>query len=156
MTSLETPLDRITRISLVVRDQEEAKTWYVEKLGFQVREDEEFAVGEPEEEGQAPPKGRWLTVAPPGQSELEVVLEPLEWGLAGDDPKDKQAVVGRNGFVIETDDCRACVDELRKRGVTILEEAVDLPWGVSAVIEDLYGNRHNVLEPTPPEPIEHM
>lgn len=152
----ETRLDRVSHVTLVVRDQEKAKEWYVRMLGFEVRADETFAIGEPEEEGEAPPTGRWLTVAPPGQEELEVILEPLEWGLAGDDPEEKEAVVGHNGFVIETDDCRAAVEELESRGVKVVGEVVELPWGVSAVIEDLYGNRHNVLEPTPVEPMEHM
>lgn len=132
-------IDRISHVSLVVRDQEEALAWYREKLGFEVVTNEAFPGGE----------GRWITIAPPAQTELEVVLEPLAWGLAGDDPEEKEHVIGRSGFVFTVDDMDATVKELRARGVTIVSEPEEVPWGLSALIEDLYGNTHNLVEPKP-------
>lgn len=132
-------IDRISHVSLVVRDQEEALAWYQGKLGFDVVANEEFPGGD----------GRWITIAPPAQTELEVVLEPLSWGLAGDDPEDKENVIGRNGFVFSVDDMDATVKELRAQGVTIVSEPEEVPWGLSALIEDLYGNTHNLVEPKP-------
>lgn len=132
-------LNRISHVSLVVRDQQEALDWYTEKFGFEILADQEMQDQE----------GRWLTVAPPGQAELEVLLEPLEWGLAGDDPEGKEALLGRNGFVFGVDDCEATVDELRSRGVEIVQEPQEVPWGVSALVEDLYGNVHNLVQPKP-------
>lgn len=132
-------LNRVSHVSIVVRDQQEALDWFTEKLGFDVVADE------PMEERE----GRWLTVAPPAQAELEILLEPLGWGLAGDDPEDKEAVIGRNGLVFGVDDCRATASELRDRGVDIVSEPEELPWGISALFEDLYGNVHNIVEPYP-------
>lgn len=132
-------LERISHVSLVVRDQQEALEWYTDKLGFEVLADDEVPGGE----------GRWLTIAPPGQAELEVVLEPLEWGLAGDDPAAKEAVIGRNGFVFAVDNLEVTIDQLRENGVTIVSEPEEVPWGISALIEDLYGNVHNLVEPRP-------
>lgn len=132
-------LNRVSHVPIVVRDQQEALDWYTDKLGFEVMTDQ------PMPEGQ----GRWLTVAPPGQAELEIILEPLEWGLAGDDPDTKETVIGRNGLVFSVDDCEATVDELRERGVEIISEPEEVPWGISALIADLYGNVHNLVEPEP-------
>lgn len=133
-------LNRVSHVSLVVRDQDEALGWYRDKLGFEVCVDETL------EDGR-----RWLTVAPPSQAELEILLEPLDWGLGGGDPEAKEALVGRNGFVFGVDDCRSTVEELSNRGVEILQQPEEGPQGVSALIADLYGNVHNLLEPSPPD-----
>lgn len=134
-------IERLSHVSLVVRDQQEALDWYIEKLGFEVQADDPFPSGE----------GRWLTIAPPGQTELEIVLEPLDWGLAGDDPSEKETVIGRNGFVFAVDDIDLTISTLRDNGVTIVSEPEEVPWGVSALIEDLYGNVHNLVEPEAPD-----
>jgi catechol 2,3-dioxygenase-like lactoylglutathione lyase family enzyme len=132
-------LNRVSHVSIVVRDQQEALEWYTEKLGFEAVADEAM-------EGR---EGRWLTIAPPAQAELEILLEPLTWGLGGDDPEDKEELLGRNGVVFGADDCAATVEELRGEGVEIVSEPEELPWGISALFEDLYGNVHNVVEPHP-------
>lgn len=129
--------DRISHVSLVVPDQTRARDWYVDKLDFEVRMDQPF----PDQ-----PEIQWITVGLPGQ-DLQVTLEPLGWGLAGDDPEEKEAMIGRQGFVIQVDACRDRVEELRDRGVHVVEGPIEMPWGISAVIEDLYGNTHNLLEP---------
>lgn len=133
-------LERISHVSLVVRDQQEALDWYTSKLGFELRSDDEMPQG-----------GRWITIAPPGQTEVEIVLEPLDWGLSGDDPEAKEAVIGRNGFVFAVDDIDGTIRQLRDDGVTIVSEPEEVPWGYSALIEDLYGNVHNLVEPKAPD-----
>jgi catechol 2,3-dioxygenase-like lactoylglutathione lyase family enzyme len=58
-------LDAMSHVGVWVRDQDEAKAFYSEKLGFEVREDatlDEFG------------GYRWLTVGPPGQPELNLIL----------------------------------------------------------------------------------
>lgn len=131
-------LNRVSHVSIVVRDQQEALDWFTEKLGFEILADEPMADRE----------GRWLTVAPPAQAELEILLEPVT-GLAGDDAEDKEAVIGRNGLVFGVDDCHTTVKDLRKRGVEIVQEPEEAPWGVSALFADLYGNVHTIVEPHP-------
>ena len=49
-------------------------------------------------------------------------------------------------LVLSTADCRATVAELESRGVTVTEEPEELPWGVSAMIADPYGNEFNVMQ----------
>lgn len=131
-------MDKITHVSLVVRDQQEALTWYMEKLGWKVVADMPFPGGMP---------GRWITVAPPGQAELEVVLQAAEWDESGGGGSGEDLVGKGPGFVIVTDDCRREAAELASRGVTIVSEPEEMPWGISAVFLDLYGHSHNLLQP---------
>ncbi len=132
-------MTRVTHISLLVRDQQEALDWYTQKLGFEVRMDSPFPGSE----------GRWITIAPKGQDGLEIVLEPPEWGLS-DDPQAKLQMVGKvPGWVIATDDCRRDYDVFTSRGVKFVSPPEELAWGVSAVFVDLYGTQHNLLEPRP-------
>lgn len=134
-------LERVSHVSLVVRDQQEALDWYTDKLGFEVCANDPFPEGE----------GRWITIAPPAQTELEIVLEPLDWGLGGDDPDEKASMIGRNGFVFAVDTLDDTIKALRDRGVEIVSEPEEVPWGYSALIEDLYGNTHNLVEPKVPD-----
>lgn len=130
-------INKVTHISLLVRDQEEALQWYMEKLDFEKRADDPFPGGE----------GRWLTVAPQGQQELEIVLQPPEWGLSSDAESRAQMIGKTPGWVLISDDCRQDYETLEARGVNFVSPPEELPWGVSAVFEDLYGNQHNLLEP---------
>lgn len=132
-------LNRVSHVSIVVRDQQEALDWYTGKLGFEVLADETMDDRD----------GRWLTVAPPAQAELEILLEPLSWGPGGQEREDREEMLGRNGFVFGVDDCATTVEELREEGVEIVSEPEELPWGVSARFEDLYGNVHTIVEPRP-------
>jgi predicted enzyme related to lactoylglutathione lyase len=51
------------------------------------------------------------------------------------------------GWVITTDDCRQDYEAFKSRGVKFVSPPEELPWGISAVFEDLYGHQHNLLEP---------
>jgi catechol 2,3-dioxygenase-like lactoylglutathione lyase family enzyme len=129
-------IKQITHVSLIVRDQQEALDWYISKLDFEKRSDDPFPEGE----------GRWITVAPTGQSEIEVVLEPPEWGLGGDAEAKRQLVGKMPGFVLMSDDCRGDYETFSARGVKFVSPPEEMPWGISAVFEDLYGHQHNILE----------
>ncbi len=61
-------ITRLSHATIYVRDQNKAYDVYVNKLGFKVRTDQQILGGM-----------RWLTVIPPAQSDLEIVLaEPAE------------------------------------------------------------------------------
>jgi catechol 2,3-dioxygenase-like lactoylglutathione lyase family enzyme len=135
-------MNKVTHVSLLVSDQQEALDWYTEKLGWKVVADMPFP-------GDMP--GRWVSIAPPGQSEIEVVLEQPEWTMQ-DNVEERAGLVGKSpGFVIATEDCRAETETLRGRGVQIISEPVEMPWGISMVFVDLYGHAHNLLQPMPME-----
>ncbi|WP_200800634.1 VOC family protein [Carboxydothermus pertinax] len=122
---------KLSHVTIFVRDQEEALAWYTDKLGFVKKEDNTFGPGM-----------RWLTVSPPNQ-EIEFVLyKPF-----GEGAEEQLKLVGKNGtWVLLTSDCRKTCEELQARGVEVISPPQEVPWGVSALFKDLYGNVYNLVE----------
>lgn len=119
------PISRFACITIAVKDQEEALQWYTEKLGFVKRVD------------RPGPGIRFLTVAPPDQTDLQVILASWFPDLIGKNPT----------AVLYTYDCRRAYETLKERGVTFTEEPETKPFGLQAVFQDLYGNNYALLQP---------
>jgi predicted enzyme related to lactoylglutathione lyase len=131
-------IQKVTHVPLLVRDQREALDWFTEKLGFVVKANDPF----PDQ-----PEHNWITVAPGEQTGFEIVLQPPLWGPGGS-PEEREQMVGKQpGFVMITEDCRGVCERLKQKGVNVVDEPMEMPWGVSALFADLYGNVHNLLEP---------
>ncbi len=132
---------KLIRVTILVRDPEEALRWYTEKLGFEKRADEKLGTN-----------SRWLTVAPQGQKDLEIVLQKPDPAFHG--PAEAGTLLGRIGqgtiWVLETDHCRRSYEELRAKGVKFSSPPEDQPWGTGALFQDLYGNPFYLLQPRPP------
>ena len=130
-------ITKVTHMTLLVQDQDEALDWYTEKLGFEIKADVPFPDN----------SARWLTITPPGQTELEIVLQPPDWGLVGD-PQTRQQMVGQTpGWVIASENCRQDYETLKAKGVEFISPPEETPWGISAIFKDLYGTHHNLVEP---------
>jgi catechol 2,3-dioxygenase-like lactoylglutathione lyase family enzyme len=134
----------ITNISLVtlyVTDQDEAKKFYCDVLGFTEGTDATLGDG-----------FRWVTVTHPDHPELEVTLmvpgPPLDEEMAG---AVRRALANgtMGGFGISTDDCRAEHERLVKLGVEFAQEPAERPYGVEAVFRDNSGNWLVMVEPRP-------
>jgi len=124
-------ITRISHLTVYVDDQDEALRWYQDNLGFEVCMDNSKVV----------PELRWLTVSPAGNRDTQIVLMPAR----NDDEKSR---VGSNLItVLNTDDCRGDMARLAANGVEIVEVPAEVPWGVSGVIRDLYGNPYNLVGP---------
>ncbi|HZV19919.1 MAG TPA: VOC family protein [Hyphomicrobiales bacterium] len=118
-------INRIACITIAVKDQDEALRWFTEKLGFEKRAD------------QPGPNLRWLSVSPPKQPDLQVVL--ASWF---------PELIGKNATpVLHTDDCRKAHEELKARGIDFTQTPQEKPYGLEAVFKDLYGNRYALVEP---------
>jgi catechol 2,3-dioxygenase-like lactoylglutathione lyase family enzyme len=129
-------IQRIGHVTVIVRDQEEALRFYTDKLGMEKREDERMG------------EFRWLTVAPPGGGTAIVLQKPGAPFQTPDEAAELLARVGQGTtWVVETDDCRKDHAAMAGKGVVFREPPSDMPWGVSAVFEDLYGNKYNLLQP---------
>lgn len=121
--------------TIFVLDQDKAKEFYTEKLGFEVRDD----VTLPELGGY-----RWLTVGPKGQPDVSLVLTAI--GAPNHDPETAEqlrSLVGKGVLgsgVLATDDCRATYAELAARGVEFIQEPAERPYGIEAVFRDDSGN----------------
>jgi catechol 2,3-dioxygenase-like lactoylglutathione lyase family enzyme len=130
---------KIIIVSLRVRDQDSARRFYEETLGFTVTEDMDLG------------EMRWLTVAPPGQPELNVLLEkpgPPFVDAESAQRMDELVAKGYGGTLFfEVDDIRATFDELVEKGVEIIQEPVERFYGIDAAFRDDSGNHIRVSQP---------
>ena len=95
---------------------------------------------------------RWLTVGPPNQRDLELVLMKLAPGGPWSDETvaQLQALLGQGGLgggVFEADDCRRTYEELRGRGVEFTSPPTERPYGVEATFKDPFGNWFSMTQP---------
>jgi predicted enzyme related to lactoylglutathione lyase len=133
---MEDTMIRIANAQLWVHDQDEALTFYTQKLGWEVRIDVTLA-----EMGNF----RWLTVGPAAQPDIAVVLMAIPGQPMLDDETAEQVrnlmAKGFAGTVfLSTDDCRASYEELKGRGVEFTEEPEERPYGIDSGFRDPSGN----------------
>jgi predicted enzyme related to lactoylglutathione lyase len=120
---------KLSHATVYVLDQDEAKAFYTEKLGFTVRNDVSM-------DGF-----RWLTVGPESQPDVDIILMP-----AGSNPESGEqmrALVSKGALgpgVLATDDCHQTYKELSAKGVEFIQEPADRPYGIEAVFRDNSGN----------------
>jgi len=138
-------ITKLSHAGVLVLDQDSAKTFYTDKLGFTLRNDVQMG----SEFGDAGGGFRWLTVSPPGQPELEFILAAPEMGHDEETARLLRELLAKGAFgggVWETDDCRKTHAELSGRGVTFLQEPAERPYGVEAVFRDDSGNWFSLTE----------
>ena len=130
-------INRLAHVTVIVRDQDEALRFYIDKLGMEKRDDRRMG------------SFRWLTVAPKG-SDVAIVLQRPSPPFQS--PEEETRMLARVGqgttWVLETDDCRKDHEAMVANGVQFESAPSELPWGISAVFVDLYGNRYNLLQPS--------
>ncbi len=127
---------RIAVAHIWVHDQQEALDFYTKKLGMEVRADVSFP-----EMGEF----RWLTVAPPGQEDVEIVLMPIpEPPVMDAETAEQVRTVMAKGFAgtvfLATDDCQKSYEELKARGVEFTEAPEQRPYGIDSGFRDPSGN----------------
>jgi catechol 2,3-dioxygenase-like lactoylglutathione lyase family enzyme len=136
-------LQGISHIGVWVHDQDEAKAFYTEKVGFEVREDATL-----EELGGY----RWLTVGPPGQPELSLILNrPGPPAFDSETADQMLALVAKGamgGGILRTEDCRATCRELEARGLELTDQPVERFYGIDATFRDPSGNLWRVVQQT--------
>lgn len=132
----------ITNVSLVtvyVKDQDEARTFYTDVLGFVEHTDVQMGDG-----------FRWVTVSHRDHPELEITLmvpgPPLDADLA-EAVRRALANGTMGGLGLRTDDCRKTYEELSAKGVEFVQPPSDRPYGVEAVLRDNSGNWLVLVEP---------
>jgi uncharacterized glyoxalase superfamily protein PhnB len=135
---------KINSAQLWVHDQDEALAFYTQKLGMEVRSDVTL-----------PEMGnfRWLTVAPPGQSDVAIVLMAIPGAPVMDEATAKQVrdlmAKGFAGTVfLSTEDVQADYEELRARGVEFVEEPEQRPYGIDSGFRDPSGNNFRLTQIT--------
>ena len=133
---------RIASTQLWVHDQDEALAFYTQKLGMEVRSDVTL-----------PEMGnfRWLTVGPPGQEDIAIVLMAIPGPPVMDAETAEQVralmAKGFTGTVfLTTDDCHAAYNELTARGLEFVEPPEERPYGIDSSFRDPSGNNIRLME----------
>jgi catechol 2,3-dioxygenase-like lactoylglutathione lyase family enzyme len=125
-------IDRIGSVSIFVSDQDRAKEFYTNTLGFELREDAPLYPGA---------SARWLSVAPPGaQTEAILYLPDENWEHY------KQTVGKSQALTLTVTDLRSLATDLKAKGVKFTQEPDVQPWGTFAQIEDSEGNTLLLVE----------
>jgi catechol 2,3-dioxygenase-like lactoylglutathione lyase family enzyme len=113
-------LSNLEVVSVPVSDQERAKAFYVDKLGFTVQVDGSFGEGM-----------RWVMLRPPGSATAITLVTWFETMPAG----------SMKGAVLGCDDLEKTLAQLGTRGVTFAEDEVqEAPWGRWKTFDDPDGN----------------
>jgi predicted enzyme related to lactoylglutathione lyase len=125
----------IANAQLWVNDQDEALAFYVDKLGWTVRED----LSPPELGGF-----RWLTVAPSAAADTSVVRmaspgEPVFSAETAGQVRDLLSKGAVGALFLTTDDVQAEYEAIKARGVDI-PEPTQQPWGIDTGFRDPSGN----------------
>jgi catechol 2,3-dioxygenase-like lactoylglutathione lyase family enzyme len=133
---------KIATAQLWVHDQDEALAFYTEKLGMEVQADVSL-----------PEMGdfRWLTVSPPGQDDMAIVLMAIPGPPMMDEETTRQVedlmAKGFAGTVfLVTDDCQADYERLKARGVEFTETPEERPYGIDSGFRDPSGNSIRLTE----------
>jgi catechol 2,3-dioxygenase-like lactoylglutathione lyase family enzyme len=125
----------ITNVSLVTvycLDQDKAKAFYIDVLGFE--ESADITMGE---------GFRWCAVRHPNHPELQLTLMLPGPPLDEDGAAFVRRQLGKGalgGVGLSVDDCRKTYEELSAKGVEFLQEPSERPYGVEAVMRDVSGN----------------
>jgi catechol 2,3-dioxygenase-like lactoylglutathione lyase family enzyme len=131
----------LMHIALVVRDYDEAITFYTQKLNFTLVED----TYQPEQDK------RWVLVAPPGMQQGGCCLL-----LARASQPEQKAFIGNQAggrvfLFLQTDDFWRDYSQMLERGIEFVREPLEASYGTVAVFKDLYGNLWDLVQMNSPQ-----
>ena len=126
-------IKKLTHATVYVLDQDRAKDFYVNKLGFECRDDARMG------------PFRWLTVGPKTQPDVRIVLMAIAPGpmlteAAAQSLRELVASGVLGGGVFTTDDLRRDYEQMRANGVEFAQPPTEEPYGFAAVFKDDSGN----------------
>ena len=124
----------IALVTLLVRDYDEAITYFTDALRFTVIEDTPLGDGK-----------RWVVVAPPDSQGASLLFAkaatPEQWTQVGNQTG------GRVFLFLHTTDFWNDYRAMQARGVRFAEEPREERYGRVVVFTDLYGNKWDLVQP---------
>lgn len=122
-------------VSLVVRDYDDALSFFVGKLDFELVEDTPV----PEQ------NKRWVVVKPPGSQGACLLLAQAST------PEQREAVGNQTGgrvfLFLYTDNFWRDYENYKAQGVEFIRPPQEQPHGIVAVFKDLCGNAWDLIQP---------
>jgi uncharacterized glyoxalase superfamily protein PhnB len=121
-------------------DPDAALGFYRDTLGFEVRNDVGY-------EGM-----RWITVGPPDQPAVNIVLHPpaADPGITDEERRTITEMMAKGTYaslVLATKDLNATFERLQGGGAEVVQEPIDQPYGVrDCAFRDPAGNMIRIQE----------
>lgn len=123
-------IDAVATVCIFVNDQDRAKAFYTEKLGFELRQDSPMG------------ESRWIAVAPE-EARTEVILYKMD-----ENWEHYRSVLGKSqALTFNVTDMTALHADLKAKGVRITQEPDPQPWGTYMMILDEDDNGLLMVEP---------
>ncbi|MBT2759197.1 VOC family protein [Mesobacillus foraminis] len=113
-------IKKIATVAVYVEDQQKAKTFWTEKVGFDVVANHPMG-----------PNAFWLEVAPKGADSC-LVIYPKSMMKGSENLK--------ASIVFQCDDIRSTYEQLKANGVEFAGEPQEMQWGTFAQFKDEDGN----------------
>ena len=123
-------IDALATVCVFVTDQDKAKAFYLDKLGFELRQDQPMG-----------PDSRWVAVAPPGAL-TQIILYKLDQNW-----EHYRGVMGKSqALTFNVPDMAAQYEDMKAKGVRITGEPDKQPWGTFMTILDQDDNALLLVE----------
>jgi len=122
-------------VAYLVRDYDEAISFFIDKLGFELLEDS------PRDNGK-----RWILVRPSGSTGTSILLAKAATPEQAETIGDQTG--GRVFLFLHTDDFQRDYKLMKSKGVEFLEEPRHEEYGIVVAFKDLYGNKWDLLQLT--------
>ncbi|MFD9734225.1 VOC family protein [Umezawaea sp. NPDC059074] len=123
---------KLSHTFVPVHDQDAALVFYRDVLGLELRTDQPFDVY------------RWLSVGPPSQPDVEIVLELVGMGRPEQDAESMRGLLAKGSLstvIFTTTDLDGTFEKIRASGAEVLQEPIDQPYGVrDCAFRDPSGN----------------
>ena len=124
---------KIAHIALLVADYDEAISFYVDKLHFDLIED--TALSETK---------RWVLVAPKGSQEFSLLLAKADGNFQKQNIGNQSG--GRVFLFLNTDNFDRDYQNLRDNNIEIVREPKTEDYGKVLVFKDIYGNLWDLIQ----------
>ena len=124
---------KIAHIALLVADYDEAISFYVDKLHFDLIED--TALSETK---------RWVLVAPKGSQEFSLLLAKADGNFQKQNIGNQSG--GRVFLFLNTDNFDRDYQNLKDNNIEIVREPKTVAYGNVLVFKDIYGNLWDLIQ----------
>ncbi|MDU4890169.1 MAG: VOC family protein [Clostridium sp.] len=123
-------INKIGKITLYVNNQEEAKEFWTNKMGFVVKLEQPMG-----------PNMKWLEVGPSAEEFTSFVLYEKQL-MKSQNP---EANVSHPNIILSTSDIQSTYDEMKAKDIKV-EELMIMPYGKMFVFKDQDNNDYLVRE----------